>query len=152
MATASLRRLFQRYMPKAPVVPTTLRGGFVRGADGADCTDDSPLPEDYRRFQTGRTGVPKAPVVPTTAALRQLRNARMRLLTNASPRSRSRNSSRYHSREKPPHTEVYSFNASKISSVWGGFSLEWYRELFRDRDLGEALVGICPCPPAGCSP
>ncbi len=37
-------------------------------------------------------------------------------------------------------TVVYSFNASKISSVWGGFSLEWYRELFRDRDLGEALV------------
>ena len=37
-------------------------------------------------------------------------------------------------------TVVYSFNASKISSVWGGFSLDWYRELLRDRDLGEALV------------
>ena len=37
-------------------------------------------------------------------------------------------------------TVVYSFNASKITSIWEGFSLKWYRELFRDRDLGEALV------------
>ena len=37
-------------------------------------------------------------------------------------------------------TVVYSFNESKISSVWGGFSLKWYGELFRDRDLREALV------------
>lgn len=37
-------------------------------------------------------------------------------------------------------TVVYSFNASKISSVWDGFSLKWYAELFRDRDLREALV------------
>lgn len=37
-------------------------------------------------------------------------------------------------------TVVYSFNESKISSVWGGFSLKWYEELFRDRDLREALV------------
>lgn len=36
-------------------------------------------------------------------------------------------------------TVVYSFNASKISSIWEGFSLKWYAELFRDRDLGEAL-------------
>lgn len=36
-------------------------------------------------------------------------------------------------------TVVYSFNASKLSSVWEGFSLKWYAELFRDRDLGEAL-------------
>lgn len=34
---------------------------------------------------------------------------------------------------------VYSFNASKISSVWDGFSLHWYRELFLDRDLMGAL-------------
>ena len=27
---------------------------------------------------------------------------------------------------------IYSFNESKISSVWGGFSLKWYRDLFRD--------------------
>lgn len=36
-------------------------------------------------------------------------------------------------------TVIYSFNASKISSVWEGFSLKWYVELFQDRDLGEAL-------------
>jgi len=37
-------------------------------------------------------------------------------------------------------TVVYSFNASKLSSVWEGFSLKWYAELFRDRDMREALV------------
>ena len=37
-------------------------------------------------------------------------------------------------------TVIYSFNASRISSVWEGFSLHWYRELFRDRDLKEALL------------
>ena len=37
-------------------------------------------------------------------------------------------------------TVVYSFNASKLTSIWEGFSLKWYRELFRDRDLGEALI------------
>ncbi len=36
-------------------------------------------------------------------------------------------------------TVIYSFNASKISSVWEGFSLKWYAELFRDRDMAEAL-------------
>lgn len=34
---------------------------------------------------------------------------------------------------------VYSFNESKISSVWGGFSLKWYEELFRDKALFQAL-------------
>jgi len=34
---------------------------------------------------------------------------------------------------------IYSFNDSKISSVWGGFSLKWYKELFRDQDMFEAL-------------
>lgn len=34
---------------------------------------------------------------------------------------------------------LYSFNESKISSVWGGFSLKWYEELFRDKDLFLAL-------------
>ena len=34
---------------------------------------------------------------------------------------------------------IYSFNESKISSVWGGWSLKWYETLFRDRALGEAL-------------
>lgn len=37
-------------------------------------------------------------------------------------------------------TVIYSFNASKISSVWEGFSLKWYVELFRDREMKEALV------------
>ena len=35
---------------------------------------------------------------------------------------------------------VYSFNESKISSVWGGFSLRWYETLFKDRAMFEALV------------
>ncbi len=35
---------------------------------------------------------------------------------------------------------VYSFNESKISSVWSGFSLQWYRTLFRDQAMFEALV------------
>jgi len=36
-------------------------------------------------------------------------------------------------------TVFYSFNESKISSIWGGFSLKWYRQLFADRDLLQAL-------------
>lgn len=35
---------------------------------------------------------------------------------------------------------VYSFNESRISSVWGGFSLKWYAELFRDRSYLEAMT------------
>jgi spermidine/putrescine transport system permease protein len=34
---------------------------------------------------------------------------------------------------------IYSFNKSRLSSVWDGFSLSWYRELFRDRAMFEAL-------------
>lgn len=34
---------------------------------------------------------------------------------------------------------IYSFNESKISSVWDGFSLKWYEALFRDRVIGEAI-------------
>jgi spermidine/putrescine transport system permease protein len=34
---------------------------------------------------------------------------------------------------------VYSFNGSRLSSLWSGFSLRWYGELFRDRALFEAL-------------
>jgi spermidine/putrescine transport system permease protein len=34
---------------------------------------------------------------------------------------------------------LYSFNVSKISSVWDGFTLSWYWDLFRDRSLFEAL-------------
>lgn len=37
-------------------------------------------------------------------------------------------------------TIIYSFNESKISSIWGGFSLKWYEELFADRDMKEALI------------
>jgi len=37
-------------------------------------------------------------------------------------------------------TAIYSFNESKLSTVWAGFSLKWYRELFRDREIREALV------------
>jgi spermidine/putrescine transport system permease protein len=34
---------------------------------------------------------------------------------------------------------VYSFNQSRLSSVWGGFTLSWYAELFRDRAMFEGL-------------
>ena len=34
---------------------------------------------------------------------------------------------------------IYSFNESRLSSSWGGFSFKWYRELFRDEDMFEAL-------------
>ncbi|MFT3762163.1 MAG: ABC transporter permease subunit [Pseudoxanthomonas sp.] len=30
---------------------------------------------------------------------------------------------------------VYSFNASKLATVWGGFSTRWYGELFRDQSI-----------------
>jgi spermidine/putrescine transport system permease protein len=35
---------------------------------------------------------------------------------------------------------IYSFNASRLSSVWGGFTLHWYSDLFRDRTMFSALV------------
>ena len=34
---------------------------------------------------------------------------------------------------------IYSFNTSKISSVWGGISLSWYQKLFQNKDLFDAL-------------
>jgi len=34
---------------------------------------------------------------------------------------------------------VFSFNANRLNSVWSGFSLAWYRELFRDRAIFSAL-------------
>ncbi|MDR0876781.1 MAG: ABC transporter permease [Treponema sp.] len=34
---------------------------------------------------------------------------------------------------------IYSFNGSRLSSVWSGFTLSWYRDLFRDRSMFEAL-------------
>jgi len=34
---------------------------------------------------------------------------------------------------------VYSFNVSKSTAVWGGFTLDWYGQLAKDRDLLSAL-------------
>lgn len=34
---------------------------------------------------------------------------------------------------------INSFNASRFSTVWGGFSLMWYRELFADETIWAAL-------------
>ncbi len=34
---------------------------------------------------------------------------------------------------------IYSFNESKLSSVWSGFSLKWYKALFQDSAMFEAL-------------
>ena len=33
---------------------------------------------------------------------------------------------------------IYSFNASKLVTVWGGFSTQWYGELFRNQGLIDA--------------
>ena len=35
---------------------------------------------------------------------------------------------------------IYSFNASKLVTVWAGFSTKWYGELFRDKQLIEAVL------------
>ncbi|MBO5666359.1 MAG: ABC transporter permease [Firmicutes bacterium] len=48
-------------------------------------------------------------------------------------------------------TVVYSFNASKLTSIWEGFSLKWYQELFRDRDLREALINSLILAVSSCS-
>ena len=37
-------------------------------------------------------------------------------------------------------TVVYSFNKSKLSSVWEGFSLDWYKMLLGDGDIKKALL------------
>lgn len=34
---------------------------------------------------------------------------------------------------------IYSFNASELVTVWGGFSLRWYGELFGDAQIGRAF-------------
>lgn len=34
---------------------------------------------------------------------------------------------------------IYSFNVSKQSSIWAGWTLGWYKEVFKDRSLIEAL-------------
>ena len=33
---------------------------------------------------------------------------------------------------------IYSFNASRLVTVWGGWSLRWYFEFFNDRAMLEA--------------
>src|SRR6202011_1321766 len=35
---------------------------------------------------------------------------------------------------------IYSFNASRLVTVWGGWSLRWYSELFHDRAMLEAAL------------
>ena len=37
-------------------------------------------------------------------------------------------------------TVVYSFNKSKLTSVWEGFSLDWYKMLVNDADIKKALL------------
>ena len=49
---------------------------------------------------------------------------------------------------------IFSFNESKITSVWAGFSLRWYKELFNDKSMFDALVnslilGACSSLAAG---
>ena len=34
---------------------------------------------------------------------------------------------------------VYSFNDSKLVTVWGGFSLRWYKELWNNQQLLDAV-------------
>ena len=51
---------------------------------------------------------------------------------------------------------IYSVNRSKITSVWDGFSLRWYRELFRDSDtlgLVRSIRHVVACVKKdGCTP
>src|ERR1700754_190183 len=35
---------------------------------------------------------------------------------------------------------IYSFNASRLVTVWGGWSLRWYSEFFNDRAMIEAAL------------
>ena len=37
-------------------------------------------------------------------------------------------------------TIIYSFNKSKLTSVWEGFSLDWYKMLVNDADIKKALL------------
>lgn len=34
---------------------------------------------------------------------------------------------------------IYSFNASRLATVWGGFSTKWYHSLMSNRQIGDAL-------------
>ena len=49
---------------------------------------------------------------------------------------------------------IYSFNASRQTIIWGGFSTAWYGEMLNDRSLIEALrnslvLGLISCDAAG---
>ena len=35
---------------------------------------------------------------------------------------------------------LYSFNESRINAVWTGFTLDWYKTLFQNRRVLEALM------------
>ncbi len=35
---------------------------------------------------------------------------------------------------------VYSFNASRLATIWGGFSTKWYLSLFANKQVGDALL------------
>ncbi len=35
---------------------------------------------------------------------------------------------------------IYSFNSSKMMTVWGGFSIKWYFELFKDEQMMDAVL------------
>ncbi len=47
-------------------------------------------------------------------------------------------------------TVIYSFNESKSSVSWTGFSWKWYEELFRDREIKEALINSLILAGASC--
>ena len=49
---------------------------------------------------------------------------------------------------------IYSFNENKLTAIWSGFSLKWYTELLKDKDLMEAqknsfILGVLSCFCAG---
>jgi putrescine transport system permease protein len=35
---------------------------------------------------------------------------------------------------------IYSFNDSKMASIWGGFTFKWYGEMFKDREIIEGFL------------
>lgn len=47
-------------------------------------------------------------------------------------------------------TVIYSFNESKSSVSWTGLSWKWYEELFRDREIKEALINSLILAGASC--
>ena len=38
---------------------------------------------------------------------------------------------------------VLSFNSSKSRSQWGGFTLDWYRQMFESASIMDALYNTC---------